>query len=133
MVLKSTNNKLTKDGTQMSLEGRQYGRLDLVYVLAEELLAGRMQQLVGLHDLALGDAGDGERHALGRLHALAHGVEGHHLEGETLHVSDEPPGERVAAYDRALLHRAAASSCKSNHTQIFVSFHGISRLDRFFI
>jgi hypothetical protein len=50
-----------------------------VLLLAEELLGRRLQQLLVLHDLDLGDAGHGERDALSRLHALAHGVQGHHL------------------------------------------------------
>lgn len=39
---------LTQYGAQMSLEGLQNGLLDLLDALAQELLAGRAKQLVGL-------------------------------------------------------------------------------------
>lgn len=71
--------QLTEDGPKMPLEGLQDCGLDFLDGLAQELLGRSLQKLVSLHDLTLGDAGHGEGHALGRLDALAHRVQRHHL------------------------------------------------------
>ena len=42
-----------QDGPQVALQGLQDGRLDLVLLLAEELLGGRVQQLGILHNFDL--------------------------------------------------------------------------------
>ena len=42
-----------KDGPEVALQSLQDGALDLVLLLAQELLGGRVQQLGVLHDLHL--------------------------------------------------------------------------------
>lgn len=101
---------LTEYSAQMSFEGLQDGHFDLPDALPEELLGCCVEQLVGLHDLALGDAGDGQGHAVGGLDAFAHRVQGHHLERQALDVRDEPPCPCPASHDGHALRRTAASS-----------------------
>ena len=76
------DNFLTENGSEVTLEGLENSALDLVLLLAEELLGGRLQQVGVLHDLDLGDAGDGQRDTLGCLNGLADRVQGHDLKGE---------------------------------------------------
>ena len=64
----------------MSFQGLEDGALDLVLLLAQKLLRGRLEQVRVLHDLDLGHPGHREWHTLGSLHTLAHRVQGHHLE-----------------------------------------------------
>ena len=64
----------------MSLERLEDGAFDFVLLLSQELLGGRLEEIGVLHDLDLRDPGHGERHTLGSLHALADGVQSHHLE-----------------------------------------------------
>ncbi len=66
----------------MSLQGLEHGALDLVLLLAQELLGGGLQQVGVLHNLDLRHPGHGQRDALSRLNRLAHRVQGHHLQGK---------------------------------------------------
>ena len=54
--------------------------LDLVLLLAQELLGGRLEELRVLHDFNLSNAGHSQGYTLGCLNGLADWVEGHHLE-----------------------------------------------------
>ena len=95
----------------MPLQGLQHGGLHLFDALPEELFRSRLQQLVGLHDLALGHAGNRQGNAMGCLNALAHGVQGHHLERQSLNVRDKPPCPRPSSHYRVLLRGSTTSTC----------------------
>ena len=69
-----------EDGPEVALQCLQDGTLDLVLLLAQELLGGGVEQLGVLHDLDLGHPGDGEGNPLGRLHVLTDRIESHHLQ-----------------------------------------------------
>jgi len=94
------------------LQGLQHGGLHLLDALPQELLRSRLQQLIGLHDLALGHASNGQGNAMGCLNALAHGVQGHHLERQSLNVRDKPPCPRPSSHYRVLLRGSTTSTCK---------------------
>lgn len=63
----------------MTLQSLQDRQLDFLRRLAQELLRGGLQQLLGRHDLALGHARHRQRNSLRRLDVFAHRVQRHHL------------------------------------------------------